>query len=489
MLLQRTIETFRTAGIQDEVLEASQKEFEQDGAIVSVESLGGKELDWYFRNVNEGVEHLSPSPRLFVTQIALEPVIKQRAADLGARLEYSSEVISLDASDDAVTAVVRNRETGAERSVRAQYAVAADGAHSPVRERLGIRMTGRGSFSDSVTIYFRADCSELIGDRNLSVIYVFHPRQIGFFRFSLDKQSGFLVVNSAVDENGVMSPRLWDDTSEARCVAWVREALGAPDDLAIEVENVQRWNAQADVAERFRGGRIFLAGDATHVMPPTGGYGGNTGVQDAFNLAWKLAYVLDGRAAPGLLDTYEAERQPVARLTVEQAYARYVLRLDKSLGTEDLAPMIEDAVIDLGYRLRSAGIAREPDDDDADWEDPHRPTGRPGFRAPHVELARNGTRLSTLDLSGTSFVLFTGAHGGAWIEAASGVSALGAEVDAYRVGADLEDPGGVFFPSYGIDTAGASLVRPDGHIVWRARTAVDDARAALTDALALALCR
>jgi 2-polyprenyl-6-methoxyphenol hydroxylase-like FAD-dependent oxidoreductase len=490
MLLQRTIETFRTAGIQDEVLEASQKEFEQDGAIVSVESLGGKELDWYFRNVNEGVEHLSPSPRLFVTQIGLEPVIKQRAANLGARLEYSSEVTSIDASEDAVTAVVRHRETGAERTVRARYAVAADGAHSRVRESLGIGMTGRGIFSDSVTMYFRADCSELIGDRNLSVIYVFHPRQIGFFRFALDKQSGFLVVNSAMDESGVMSPHLWDDTSEARCVAWVREALGAPDDLAIDVENVQRWNAQADVAERFRDGRIFLAGDATHVMPPTGGYGGNTGVHDAYNLAWKLAYVFAGSAAPELLDTYEAERQPVARLTVEQAYARYVLRLDKSLGTDDLAPIVEDALIDLGYRLRSAGIAREPDDDDADWEDPRHPTGRPGFRAPHVELGRNGSRRSTLDLSGTSFVLFTGADGGDWVEAASNVTAnLGAPVDAYRVGVDLEDPSDAFFSSYGIDSSGASLVRPDGHVVWRARTAVADPNAALVDALVLALCR
>jgi hypothetical protein len=225
-------------------------------------------------------------------------------------------------------------------------------------------------------------------------------------------------------------------------------------------------------------------------MPPTGGYGGNTGVQDAFNLAWKLAYVLDGRAGPGLLDTYEAERQPVARLTVEQAYARYVLRLDKSLGTDDLAPMIADELIDLGYRLRSAGIAREPDDDDADWDDPREPTGRPGFRAPHVELARGGTRISTLDLSGTTFVLFTGADGDAWVEAAPAVaSELGVPVDAYRVGADLEDPGGTFFSSYGIDTAGASLIRPDGHIAWRARTAVEDPRAALADALALALCR
>jgi 2-polyprenyl-6-methoxyphenol hydroxylase-like FAD-dependent oxidoreductase len=488
MLLQRTIETFRSAGIQDEVLAASTKEFEQNGAIVSVESLGGKELDCYFRDVNEGVEHLSPSPRLFVTQIGLEPVIKQRAADLGARLEYSSEVVSLDPSDDAVTAVVRHRETGAERTVRARYAVGADGAHSRVREQLGIRMTGRGSFSDSVTIYFRADCTELIGDRNLSVIYVFHPRQIGFFRFSLDKQSGFLVVNSAVDENGLMSPHLWNDAGEERCVAWVREALGAPDDLAIEVENVQRWNAQADVAERFRSGRIFLAGDATHVMPPTGGYGGNVGVQDAYNLAWKLAYVLAGRAAPELLDTYEPERKPVAHLTVEQAYARYVLRLDKSLGTDDLAPIVDDALIDLGYRERSAGIAAEPDDDE-EWEDPRSPTGRPGFRAPHVELARDGSRFSTLDLAGANFVLFTGVDGGAWVKAAAAAAGeLDVPVDAYRVAADVEDPSGAFFSSYGIESTGASLVRPDGRVVWRSRTAVEDPRRALTDALALAVC-
>ena len=239
--------------------------------------------------------------------------------------------------------------------MRAQYAVAADGAHSPVRERLGIRMTGRGSFSDSVTIYFRADCSELIGDRNLSVIYVFHPRRIGFFRFSLDKQSGFLVVNSAVDENGVMSPHLWDDTSEERCVAWVREALGAPDDLA------DRGGERAALERAGRRRGALPRADAsssretrrTSCRRPAA-TAATRASTTRYNLAWKLAYVLDGRAAPELLDTYEAERQPVARLTVEQAYARYVLRLDKSLGTDDLAPIVEDALIDLGYRFRSA---------------------------------------------------------------------------------------------------------------------------------------
>ena len=140
----------------------------------------------------------------------------------------------------------------------------------------------------------------------------------------------------------------------------------------------------------MRAGRVLLAGDSAHVMPPTGGYGGNTGVHDAHNLAWKLAYVLDGRAGEDLLDTYEAERLPVARLTVEQAYTRYVTRLDPGLGTDGLAPMIDDAAIDLGYRYRSASITPGRPGRRRRWEDPRTPSGRPGFRAPHVPLRRGG---------------------------------------------------------------------------------------------------
>src|SRR5262245_5115693 len=210
--LQRTIETYRSAGIQDEVIAASEREFLQNGAIMSVKSLGGEELEWYFRSINDGVEQLSPSPRLFITQIGLEPVLKKRAAELGARLEYGVEVTSLEAGEDGATAVVRDRDTGRERTVEARYVVAADGTHSPLRQQLGIGQTGHGSFSESITIYFRADVRELIGDRNLSVVYVFGPRVQGFFRFALDSQSGFLAVNSAVDDDGELSRRLWDDT-------------------------------------------------------------------------------------------------------------------------------------------------------------------------------------------------------------------------------------------------------------------------------------
>ena len=290
--------------------DASELEFEQDGAIVSVESLAGKELEYYFRNVNEGYEPLSPSPRLFITQIGLEPILRRHADALGARLEYSTELVSFDQDEDGATALVRNRETGAERTVRARYVVGADGSKSPVRDGLGIGLRGHPSFSKCITIYFRADVKPLLGDRNLSVIYVFGPTLQGFFRFSLAGDAGFLVVNSTTDADGARNRDVSADMSEERCVEYVREALGAPE-LAIEIENVQQWNACADWAERFREGQVFLAGDAAHNMPPTGGFGGNTGVADAHNLAWKLASVLDGSAGPGLLETYDAERRPV----------------------------------------------------------------------------------------------------------------------------------------------------------------------------------
>ena len=229
----------------------------------------------------------------------------------------------------------------------------------------------------------------LIGDRNLSVIYVFGPRLQGFFRFSKAGDAGFLVVNTAIDEHGVRSTDLWADTSEERCIEYVRLALGDPE-IAVEIENVQRWNACAEWAATLQDGRVFIVGDAAHNMPPTGGFGGNTGVQDGHNLAWKLAAVLDGSAGPELLGTYDAERRAVAEFTVEQAYTRYVLRLAPELGKENLQPIVPEATVELGYRYRSAAVILEPADDGAMVEDPLAPSACPGARAPHLVVTRNG---------------------------------------------------------------------------------------------------
>lgn len=488
---QRTIELYRSAGLEEEITVASEAEFVQNGAIVSVESLGGKEIDWYFRNINEGIEPTSPCPRLFVTQIGLEPLLHARADALGAQIEFNTELVSFAQDGDGVTAVIRNRDGGTERQVRAAYLVAADGSHSPIREQLGIGLEGHGSFSNSITMYFRGDVRALIGERNLSVIYVFGPGLQGFFRFSKAGDAGFLVVNTVISPDGVRSTDLWDDTSDERCIAYVREALGAPD-LPVEIENVQRWNACAQWASRLRDGRVFIVGDAAHNMPPTGGFGGNTGVQDGHNLVWKLAAVLDGSAGAELLDTYDAERFPVTELTVEQAYTRYVLRLAPELGKDNLVPIVPEVTVELGYVYRSAAIASDPGDDCAAVENPLEPSGRPGTRAPHLTVVRDGEEISLLDLYGGGFVLLVGSGGGAWCDAARTAAAtLGVAIAFYRVAGDgdLVDPAGVFEPLYGIGPKGAVLVRPDGFVAWRARGREADSERVLGSVLSRIMAR
>jgi 2-polyprenyl-6-methoxyphenol hydroxylase-like FAD-dependent oxidoreductase len=490
---QLTMEIFRSVGMQEAVDAAAAREFVQNGAIIAVESLAGKELRYFYRSYNDGVEGLSPTSRLFITQVGLEPLLRDRARDLGAEHLFGTELVGFDQDDAGVTAVIRPRDGGAERTVRADYLVAADGAHSRVREHQGIDMPGRPGFADCVTIYFKADVRELLGDRNLSVVYVNHPEVLGFFRFSIDGDSGFLAVFAAIDPDGSRDKNVGENVSAERCAHLVRTALGARPDHPVEIENVQRWSAAATCAARFRAGRVFLAGDAAHVMPPTGGWGGNVGIADAHNLAWKLAMVHGGAAGRGLLDTYEAERRPVCDLTVEQAYTRYVQRVDSTLPQDDLMEPLDDAAIELGGIYRSAGVVDPPAAAaDAPLEDPRNPTGRPGTRAPHLPLDRDGAPISTHDLFGDGFVLLTGPDGDAWRDAAAAVAASSdIPLRAHRVAADgpLADRAGRFAQAYGIEPGGAVIVRPDAVIGWRAVTASGDPRGAVADAMTRLLFR
>lgn len=486
---QRTTEVFRALGIQEEVEEAAATEFVQNGAIVSVRDLAAEEMTFFFRNFNEGVEDLSPTSRLFITQIGLEPLLRRHAQERGAEHRYATELVGFEQDDDGVTVVVRPRDGGPEETVRAEYLVAADGAHSSVRERCGIELAGRGSFADCVTVYFRADVRQLLGDRNLSVVYVNHPDLLGFFRFSITGDSGFLAVFSTREPDGSWNRRVGEDVDPERCAAWVRTALGRAD-IPVEVENVQRWTAAASHAARFRDGRVFLAGDAAHVMPPTGGFGGNTGVADAHNLAWKLAMVLAGTAGPGLLDTYDAERRPASDLVVEQAYTRYVLRVDPSLPREDLTPPMDDPSIELGTVYRSSAVLAR--DDDTTLVDPRKPAGQLGARAPHVPVQRNGAPASVLDVAGPGFAVLAGPDGEAWCAAADRAgTALGLPLPAYLVAPDgpLVDADGAFADAFGIGPDGAALLRPDGVLAWKAPSSAADPQRELEDALRRVLSR
>jgi 2-polyprenyl-6-methoxyphenol hydroxylase-like FAD-dependent oxidoreductase len=482
---QRTMEVFRSAGLQAAVEAAADREFVQNGAIVSVESLAAEKMTYFFRHFNEGVEALSPTSRLFITQIGLEPLLRAHAQQRGAEHRYATELVSFEQDDDGVTSVIRARDGGATETVRSAYLVAADGAHSLARQHCGIGLDGRGAFAECVTIYFRADMRGLIGDRNLSVVYVNHPELLGFFRFSITGDSGFLAVFSTTEPDGSRDTHVAQDMDTDRCVALVRKALGSPD-IGVQVENVQRWTAAAAWAAHFQDRRVFLAGDAAHVMPPTGGFGGNTGVADAHNLAWKLATVIGGAAGPALLETYDAERRPVAALTVEQAYTRYVLRVDPSLSREDLAAPMDDPSIELGAVYRSDGVFASDDDEGAPLDDPRTPSGRPGTRAPHVPVERDGATVSLLDLFDRDFVLLAAAGGQAWCDAAQAVGAdLGIRLAAHRVAGDgtLVDRDGRAGAALGIGEDGAVVVRPDGVIAWRAPTLTDDPRAAVDRAM------
>ena len=356
------------------------------------------------------------------------------------------ELVGLAQDADGVTATVRDVDTGAQSRIRAQYLVGADGAHSKVRELLGIPLDGRGIFSNSMTIYFHADVWPQLGGKPLSVIYINNSVFGGFFRFAKDCQSGFLGVNTVGDPkvDPVAAANAAADISEARLIEIVRSGIGVPD-LPVKIDGCTRWRATSDVARQFQDGRLFLVGDAAHLMPPNGGFGGNTGIHDAHNLAWKLAFVLKGVAGAALLDSYEAERKPVARFTVEQAYTRYVTRTATYLGAKDFQPLVHDFNIELGYHLSFARRSLEDGEDRDKGHDDPRADARPARLARAASVGRastaSGSRRSTC--SDAAWCCWRARRRGLvrGRRARRGRSFAGLALDAYCVGGpDLRDP-------------------------------------------------
>jgi hypothetical protein len=293
--------------------------------------------------------------------------------------------------------------------------------------------------------------------------------------------AGFLATNTVGDPKAdpQAACNVATDLSEGRLIELIRAGVGVPD-LEVKIDGYTRWRATADVAQRFQSGRIFICGDAAHLMPPNGGFGGNTAIHDAHNLPWKLALALKGHATPRLLETYEPERKPVAKFTVEQAFSRYVSRTAPWLqSSQQTDPVVNDFHIELGYLYNSpAGV----------HADPRTTQGMPGSRAPHVWLNRNNERVSTIDLTGR-YVLLAGSDGEQWMSAARAASARfgGLTLDAWCIGKDLNDPAGGCPAALGITTTGATLIRPDGFVAWRSPTTTADPARDLTAALGRSL--
>jgi len=474
----RTMELLRVAGLEEELCEAAGGVF-RDFEIVVSQTVSSPPFKTILPRGSWDTAAMTPAKMAGLGQEKIEPILRRRAEEFGADLRFATELVSLEQDEHGVSAVIRDRNTLVKQTVRTEYVVAADGNRSPLRKLLGIGVHGIGAISNFISILFQTDTPLPTRGRGFALYYLQNPAFNGAF-ITTDDQDVALVT---LEYDPTKETE--DDFTPERCTQMVRAALGMPE-IEVRIRNVSSWEMSSRVADQFQKGRVFLAGDAAHTMPPTGGLGGQTAMQDSYDIAWKLAMVLQGMAGSELLDTYEAERKPVAEITVAVQTQNYIERMrpDRS----DLAqgkPTLDYVAVLMGYRYRSAAIlADDIFDDGAPTEDPMQPTGRPGTRGAHVELIRDGEKISTLDLIGKSFVLFTGRQGNAWTEAGVQVALrLGVPLAIHRLGKDLEDPSGKWNERYGVSDQGAVLIRPDGYIAWRAKGRADNPAAVLEDAL------
>jgi putative polyketide hydroxylase len=472
------MEVMRVLGLEETIRSTpSAVALAHNDTVITTTSLAGRELASlrapYFMGGRRELGGLSPTGWCQCHQAEVEPILRGRARELGARVDHGIEMTDFHQDGERVVVTLKSVDDGAEETLSVGHLIAADGARSGVRERLGIPFDGTGPFGRFANIHFRADLTAPLGDRRFIMAYVFNERVRGGL-MPLDNAENWLLHLIVDPDDGEELP------SAEQCRAFVRAASGIPD-LAVEILGVAPWEASARIAGRFREGRVLLAGDAAHVMPPTGSFGANTGILEMHNLAWKLAAVHAGQASEALLDTYEAERRPAAAATVEQAVLRNRDRRRLADAPES-APdqrIVPDPVVWFGACYAPG---------EGPWA--ARPDGRPGTRAPHVpwpapdpETRSAGPRSaggSVLDLFGLRFVLLTGTGPAAtgWHAAAGRLP-----VDAHRL------PDAAACAAYGIATDGAVLVRPDGYVAWRSRTAVPDPVTAVERAMTAVLHR
>ncbi|MFJ8804555.1 FAD-dependent oxidoreductase [Streptomyces sp. NPDC102490] len=486
----RTMEIFRVAGAEPDIRRAAATLADNHG-ILQAPTLAGDAGEWLFKQIDPGggLARFSPSSWCLCSQNDLEPELLTHAVNLGGDLRFGTELLSFEADTEGVTAIVKSRETGEHTTIRADYLVAADGPRSPVREQLGIGQSGPGDLFHNVSITFRSRrLADVVGDRRFIVCYLTDENADGAL-LPVDNRENWVFHAPWHPEQG----ETVEDFTDERCAAHIRRAIGDPD-LDVEITGKAPWHAAQRVARSYRSGRVLLAGDSAHEMSPTGAFGSNTGIQDAHNLAWKLAAVLEGWAGEGLLDTYDMERRPVAEATSARAAHRSVEHSHPGFAPPPVmggggpggsgglggpggpggapggsggpggAPGVPGGAaggsggpggpggapggggpgggpqrgilnVALGYRYpRGAVVGADP-------ATPVVPegldlTGAPGSRAPHLWLRRGEQRLSTLDLYEDSLVLLSdAAQPTGWHEAAAEVATeMRVPLKSYRVG-------------------------------------------------------
>lgn len=477
----RTMETLRLWGIEDEVRAGAMPG--QGGGSWVCESITGRCLGTSRpspANVN------SPSSRCSVAQDVIEIALDGLIATYDAcDLRRRTELVSFEQDDDGVTAVVRDLETEKESEVRADYLVACDGAGSGVRRQLGIKMIGPDTLATLANYYYWADTSHL-PQAHQTFIYMVQPTDPS-------------VPSARIAPSGPSADRwLWITPlkspdqplyTEEELIKHVRAHWGIPD-LEVRPINSMRWRMSAQIPDAFRKGRVILAGDAAHRFPPAGGQGLNSGLQDAVNLGWKLAFVVRGLAGDGLLDTYESERRLIAESNNEWAQGNAARLPNSELAWRSGDEQAIRAACDAhslhgtsdgqGYgRVYEKG-AFIPDGRPPVPHDPTKywPSDRPGAWFPHMWLDVK-LQHSTKDWFDTNFVLVCGPDAAAWQAAGQEIAE---EVHGLLDVRTLPNMAGPFT----MEADGAVLVRPDGIVAWHAGTQ-DDPADALRQALRIVL--
>jgi 2,4-dichlorophenol 6-monooxygenase len=490
----RTFEICRAAGIDMNAIARAATPPEDGGYVDWVTKLGGERLGRLpFERQGDDQLEVTPTPLRNLSQNELEPILQ---GALGTEVQRQCQWESAeeedgdgdgDGDEGGVTSRCLELTSGETWEVRSQYLIAADGAGSRVRKSLDIELEGPDRLQTFVMIHIKASLRGLVGSPPSVLNFVCDPRASGVFIIhDLDEEAVFMLAYDDQAES-------LEDYDAERCAGLVRAALADPS-LAFRVETISTWAMTAQVAERYRQGRSFLVGDAAHRFPPTGGLGLNSGVQDAHNLAWKLAFVLQGLAPDELLDSYEAERRPVSQNNANQSLknALRLIEVPRALGLLEPSGASRDqmdAVLATpeGRRRVGEAIASQAEHFDmpglqlgftyapnAKPPDPRNfePSGAPGQRLPHAWLEGERAQRSLLDrVPLGKFLLLAGPQGDSWVNA---VESLAAEhLALLKLSKDELPDLERWLKIVGIEASGALLVRPDQHIAWRAATDSD----------------
>lgn len=528
---QRTMETLRDAGVEETLL-ALATPWELMGNTTFCTSLVGEELgripSWGTDTVRHAdYELASPCTMLDAPQTITEPVLVKAAQDRGAKVRFDTEYLRHVQDDDGVTTTLRDRLTGVEYAVRSRYLIGADGARSRVAADLELPFEGPGAVAGAMSIVFEADLTHLVAHRPSVLYWMLQPGAekegvgLGVLRMIRPWTEWMLMWGYEV----AAGPPEFTDAA----VRELAVALVGTEDFEMTVKSASPWTVNHHFATTIARGRVFCVGDAVHRHPPTNGLGSNTSIQDAYNLAWKIAAVVAGTAGPALLDSYDAERAPIARQVVERAN-QSIADTGRILTALDLTDTTDVAALDRQLALRKApgpegekvraalreAIAYKAHEFDAHGvehnqryvsgavvpdgtpmpayrRDPElyaQPTTWPGAKLPHTWVTRAGHRVSTLDLVGHgAFSVVTGVGGEDWLAAARAAGEeLGLTLTEVPIGPGLpyDDPYGTWAELREIGDAGVLLVRPDCHVAARhagAPASAEQAHAWLRDAL------